>query len=129
MRIACTGHSSWQQKQRMHTFRSARGFPSFIEIALGGQLRKQSPQPTHFLCTFHPVSGSGFSPQASRKGYTLVTFLPVRLFSISWSWVSCLVFSGGRIVAKVPAFAPFSGIENRKRYWRSNHWGYLQTRI
>lgn len=37
----------------------------------------------HFLCTFHPVSGSGFSPQASRKGYTLVTFLPVRLFSIS----------------------------------------------
>ena len=39
--------------------------------------------PAHFLCTFHPVSGSGFSPQASRKGYTLVTFLPVRLFSIS----------------------------------------------
>ena len=37
----------------------------------------------HFLCTFHPVSGSGFSPQAARSGYALVTFLPVRLFSIS----------------------------------------------
>ena len=61
--------------------------PAFIEH----RRRDRSPlapcaaslDAAHFLCTFHPVSGSGFSPQASRKGYTLVTFLPVRLFSIS----------------------------------------------
>gem|GEM_PF-621723 len=61
--------------------------PAFVEY----RRRDRSPlapcaaslDAAHFLCTFHPVSGSGFSPQAARSGYALVTFLPVRLFSIS----------------------------------------------
>ena len=58
--------------------------PTFIEH----RRRDRSPlapcaaslDAAHFLCTFHPVSGSGFSPQAARSGYALVTFLSVGLF-------------------------------------------------